>query len=109
MGHNEQAARARRYAADDAYIAERAAREDTERARATAPDGSYRPLPPTDEALIDIVERANNVHGSWVRATPSGYWFDIVEMARELLAHRVAARERQSTGTPNVQEGEESR
>lgn len=71
-----------------AFIEERDERERQERARATGPDGRYLALPPSDEALRDLIEQANNYGGAWVRATPSGYWFDAVETARELAALR---------------------
>lgn len=75
------------------YIAERDAREAAERERCTGPDGRYVSLPPTEEALRDLVERAARVeHGAWMRPSPSGYWLDLVAMGRELLAAREALR-----------------
>lgn len=77
------------------WIAEREERGKVERARHRGPDGRYQAQPASDEALADILARAENTYGCWVRETPSGYWVDLVEMARELLEHRT--RERQST------------
>lgn len=62
----------------------------SERARhcADAAGFEYTAMPPTDEGLVDLVTRAKNEHGSWVRFSPSGYWLDLVEMAKEILAAR---------------------
>lgn len=67
---------------------EEARREAAERARYTGPDGEYVEQPPSEEALRDLVDRANTEDGSWVRASPSGFWLDTAAMGREILALR---------------------